>query len=228
MGDMLPTSTPPTQRSGRRPQYGLKTLFVATVLASVVVASLRSASDSWNSAVLTLMTSMLCIAVPVTILRRTDARPFWVGFVAIGWLYATLIFGPWLSQHVGAHLWPVGIVNKLADWVEPWWRDQDERVALAQMGGGIFGGRVPSRRPRPGEPFREGIFPGSMNESSLPTLREFGPSPRRANFYRIGHYWSVLLLAWIAGTISSWMCHHVAWLTLRRNRSKPAHSPLAT
>src|SRR5258708_5020130 len=93
------------------PQYNLKTMFALTVLAAVVVASLRCASDAWDAAVLTLLVTALCVAVPVTVLRRRDSRPFWVAFTTIGWLYAMLIFGPWFSTHVGAHLFSVQAVN---------------------------------------------------------------------------------------------------------------------
>ncbi|HEV3007304.1 MAG TPA: hypothetical protein VGX78_22730 [Pirellulales bacterium] len=195
-------------------QFSLKSLFVLTVLSAIGMASLRSASDVWNAVALTTVVASLSIAVPITLLRRRELRPFWLGFTTIGWLYAALIFGPSLNEHVGRKLWSVQFVNKLADWVEPWWRERTERLTVAQMGGasGAF---------LRGIPFREGMFPGSLDTSSLSTTEIAGPVTWRANFYRICHFWSVLLVAWMAGATSRFACRAVSPFAPRKDVLSP-------
>jgi hypothetical protein len=179
-------------------QYSLKSLFVLIVLSAVAMASLRSASSVWNATALTAVIAALSIAVTVALLRRPEFQPFWIGFTTVGWLYSAMIFGPWFSEHVGRRLVTVQLVNKLADWIEPWWRDKNERIAVAQMGGM---GRV-----QRGDPLRWGMFPGSDDARSLSNARNDDADDWQENFYRICHFWSVLVIAWIAGASSRFAC----------------------
>ncbi|HEV3007303.1 MAG TPA: hypothetical protein VGX78_22725 [Pirellulales bacterium] len=192
---------PPAQRR----HYNVKRPLLVAALVAVVMASLHWPSDFWNSTALTIMSGALCAAVPITLLRRRELRPFWIGFTTIGWLYATMIFGPWFCEYVGGQLLTVKMVNKLADGVEPWWRDHSEG-ADATRPFGLDANDDPSA------PFRIGGFPGSVEQSSLASASPFGrPTwPFRANFYRIGHFWSVLAFAWIAGAVSRWACRETA------------------
>jgi hypothetical protein len=190
-------SPPPTKRR----QFNLKRPLLVILMAAVVMASLHWSSDFWNSAALTTMLGALCAAVPITLLKRRELKPFWIGFTTIGWLYTTMIFGPWFSEYVGGQLLTVKMVNHLADWAEPCWRKHgapgDERPRSDELH--IYD---------PPTPFRVGAFPGSFEENSVTTAHPFGPPvwASRANFYRICHFWCVLALACTAGVISRRAC----------------------
>jgi hypothetical protein len=61
-------------------------LFVALALAAVT-----SGTVAWVSAVSLVVLTWLCVAVTGALLRRGEARAFWIGFAVFGWVYMLLI-----------------------------------------------------------------------------------------------------------------------------------------
>ena len=83
------------------------------VLIAFGCGALRSASDLWASAALTLAVAVLFAGILGVLFRRLDARAFWSGFALFGWGYAVLVFGPWLNTNIGPQL----VTTKLLGYV---------------------------------------------------------------------------------------------------------------
>ncbi|HQU47417.1 MAG TPA: hypothetical protein PK867_31730, partial [Pirellulales bacterium] len=103
---------------------------------------------------------VLFAAVPLSVYRRGECRPFWFGFALFGFGYLGLVCGPWQAPDV--HL-QIGVRERLptTKLLEAAYKWVPTRPASPAMGGGMFGqmgmgGMGPAMpRPNPREPITD-------------------------------------------------------------------------
>ena len=136
------SSTDPLQQDQERPlrgqamksvtpriRFSLAALMGAVAVVAFACAALRSASDLWASAALTLAVSLLFVGMLGVLFCRPQTRAFWSGFELFSWGYLVLVFGPWFNTNVGPQL----LSTKLLGYVH-------EKVHSATAGGGQSAG----------------------------------------------------------------------------------------
>ena len=73
-------------------------------LVAVGFAALRGPNDAWADGLFTATLATLSLALLALLFGRPEHRPFWGGFVVVGWGYWMLAFGPLLGEQVGPRL----------------------------------------------------------------------------------------------------------------------------
>jgi hypothetical protein len=94
-------------------RYSLAMLITAVLVLSVYFAALRSATQEWASAALTLTVGGLAGGLLWGLFRPGADRAFWTGFELFGWGYLLLAMTPWF----GGTLSPQLATTRLAGWL---------------------------------------------------------------------------------------------------------------
>jgi hypothetical protein len=74
----------------RAPRFSISRLMATVLVASLGLAALHSASDTWAGVMSLLTHGLLALAVVGAICRRGADRAWWLGFLVFGWTYLRL------------------------------------------------------------------------------------------------------------------------------------------
>ena len=84
-----------------RPRVTIRCLSALVLLVGFGLAALRGATVGWAAATVLLALAALGTATVGALARRGAGRLAWVGFLAFGWPYFLLHFGPWAEWKRG-------------------------------------------------------------------------------------------------------------------------------
>jgi hypothetical protein len=85
----------------RRFQFSIASLLSTILVVALGIASLRSASDAWDSGVLAIVLLTLLVAVLLAVHRSDRARAYWLGFALFGWAYFLVGLIPSIEARLG-------------------------------------------------------------------------------------------------------------------------------
>ena len=79
----------------KRLQMSIAATILVVVACAMALTALRTASDFWLSALYTVTTVLLLLAVVAARFGRGSGKAFWFGFAVFGWGFFLLGYGPW-------------------------------------------------------------------------------------------------------------------------------------
>ena len=88
----------------KRPRFTLAEIALFVVVIAIGLAAIRSGSDAWTGAIVSVTYFALFSALLGIVFGRKSRRVYWVGFAVLGWGYMMLNFLPWLDISGGAGL----------------------------------------------------------------------------------------------------------------------------
>ena len=84
--------------------FSIKAMLLATTTIALAIAGMVQASLWWASICLSFLFAMLMYGLLAALLRRGNARTFWLGFAVVGWGYTVLMYAPGLDKLIGHRL----------------------------------------------------------------------------------------------------------------------------
>jgi hypothetical protein len=168
-------------------------LMAAVLLAAILFAALREATDWWASGIFTTTLTGLAFAALYAVYRRGERRAFWAVFAVFGWGYIVLTFGPGCETTIRPRLVTTRLLDALFPIVHPA-PEPTVRFWDASTGKPLDAGK----------PANHVTFApdGRMLGWGM------GTSPARESFQDIGHSLAALLLAGIGGVASRYFHGH--------------------
>jgi hypothetical protein len=213
----------------RRFRFTIAGLLGLVLFVAVAFAALREATDLWDSAVFTLTLGALVTSMLLAVHHHGERRAYWFGFALFGisYLVASLIPSiesrllttkglAYLSSRVPrATVQGVAFVDVDSDAGLDLFVTQSSNqfVPLRSMGNGKFRDvTAASGSPR-------GFAPLVRYWNAATGKLLSSPSGTSENFMRIGHSIVALIMAYVGGTLSSWL--HARGRVQQRNESAP-------
>jgi hypothetical protein len=115
----------------KRPRFTIGHGILLVVVVAVALAAIRSGSESWAGAMLSITFFVMICSLLGVVLERGMRRVYWSGFATLGWSYLLLVYAPWLDQRVGVDLLGPNLFGYLAEVLNP-------DTPPGGMGGGGF------------------------------------------------------------------------------------------
>jgi hypothetical protein len=198
----------------RRIRFSIASLLIVVLFLAVALASLREATDLWDTIVFSVAIGMFLVSVLLAVHRNERKRAYWLGFAISGWVYLGASLAPamesrLLSTKALAYLvtkrpgvTPAGIAyfdNNGDGWVDLYVAGSQTNALYVNRGNGTFqdvtlssAGTANGNRPS-----------GNAKLWEFSTWKRLtGPGGSPENFIRIGHSLTALVLAFIGGHLS--------------------------
>lgn len=87
-----------------RPRISVSGLAAIVLAFAVGVAALRGQSPLWAGSLLLLDLATFTFATLAAVYREGARRAWWLGFIAFGWGYLAIAFGPWAAESIAPRL----------------------------------------------------------------------------------------------------------------------------
>src|SRR3954470_585194 len=102
-----------------RLRFSIRGVMALVLIVAVGIAALRSATGWAASLGFTMTLLGLSLAIPFAANRRGPGRAFWSAFVAFGFGYLLLAFGPWCETSIRPRLLTTKMLDALYPFVTP-------------------------------------------------------------------------------------------------------------
>jgi hypothetical protein len=171
-------------------RVSIRGLMVMIVLWGAALAALRFPTPLWANVWYSLTVASLTLAVPAAIYRRGQARAFWVGYAACGWVYFVFALAPWLQGEGGFQFVSTTILDLLA----PRLVQKDD---LLRTYGAGFRPQYAPTQPTPWQVWNLPEFPPENPWHRVGYVTVISPGI----YLRIGHAFFCILIAHLGGLI---------------------------
>jgi hypothetical protein len=185
----------------RRPRFTIASLLGIVLFLAVGLASLRAATDAWDSGVLGITLILLLVSVLLVIHRTAVRLAYWLGFALFGWAYLVMSMVPTVEVRLPTTKALAYLDSKVSGRLAGW-----TFVVTTDGVGGNTG------KPGQGAAFS---FSGSTPANNQLTYVRLwdattgralaGPNGTSENFLRIGHSLPALVMAFLGAHLSRYL-----------------------
>lgn len=182
-------------------RISIRTLMALTVLAALVLASLRNANAWWGGTTLLLAIAAVGIAVIGAVMMRGRERCWWANFAFFSGSYLILTFAPGVSAAVGNKL----VTTKAIDYLYSQFAASSTETRLPQIywwqhaRASAEIDRLRAENRQPGDPDLDREMRMLINlETQLRGAAD------QSDFIRVGHSLFALLAGVVGGAVAMW------------------------
>jgi hypothetical protein len=185
----------------RLPRYTIRSLLGVVLFVAIAVAALRAADDAWDSCLLGLTSLCLLTSVLLAVHSTHRRRAFWLGFALFGWTYLVASLIPPIGSRLPT-TWGLVLIDSKIPGRERTWvtgvmtftkraaTNPVQAVAFSPQGDTLVSSS-------------QGVV--RLWDAATGKLLDV-PGGTTENFVRIGHSLLALVLAFLGGHLSRYLC----------------------